>query len=166
MILLNYQLPLATMVVSEPKENYKNEKPQYRNWGTKGGANYNWQNKKILIIDTDPVNCELLRMLFKSTLATTDVKSGPVAILNYKHEINSYELVILEVYLKGVNGIELLENIKKQDKSIPIVIYSVLNQSEIIEKCMELGCSVYLVKPDDVGRLLSVCDKVLSNLKI
>ena len=62
---------------------------------------------------------------------------------------NSYDLVLLDVLMPGVNGLEVLINARKNydvDK-LPIIMVSSFDDVESISKCLQLGANEYLPKP-------------------
>jgi CheY-like chemotaxis protein len=66
------------------------------------------------------------------------------------HQQNGQYLLLMDVRLPDVNGIEVLEKIKKhpQLKKIPVIMLTAADDSKTIERCHDLGCSIYIVKPD------------------
>ncbi len=60
-------------------------------------------------------------------------------------------LLLLDLYMPVVSGMEVLEQLKKDDnlKKIPVVVLSISDDPEQIEHCYEIGCSKYIIKPVD-----------------
>ena len=71
-------------------------------------------------------------------------------------EGNETDLVISDINMPLMNGVELLENfrISGLHKNIPVIILSGVNDSGIQRKCERLGALAYLVKPFDPRKLL------------
>ncbi len=58
-------------------------------------------------------------------------------------------VVLLDINLPGMDGIELLRRIKADEthKNIPVILLTTTNDPRDIAMCYELGCSVYITKP-------------------
>jgi CheY-like chemotaxis protein len=71
-------------------------------------------------------------------------------------EGNQVDLIISDINMPHMDGIELLENFKVSGlyKTIPVIILSGVSDSHIKRKCEGLGALAYLVKPFDPGKLL------------
>ncbi len=85
---------------------------------------------------------EALDFLFaQGKYADADVRNGP-------------NLVLLDLRLPKVDGIEVLEKIKSDErtKAIPVVVLTSSRQEPDIEKCYQLGANSYIVKPVDFDK--------------
>lgn len=71
-------------------------------------------------------------------------------------------LILLDINLPDISGIELLTRIKKDPRfaSIPVVILTGSNEDEDIQRSYDLGASSYLVKPIFNDALMLVIDKL------
>jgi DNA-binding response OmpR family regulator len=58
------------------------------------------------------------------------------------------DIILLDILLPGLNGFQVLEKVKANDKSknIPVILLSNLGQKEDIEKGVKLGAAKFLVK--------------------
>lgn len=116
---------------------------------------------EVLLVDDNFTDAELtIRELKKHNMANNliHVKNGREA-LDFIFGIGSYEgvrdvsfppkLVLLDIQMPKVNGIEVLEIIKSDSRtrSIPVVILTSSKESPDIQKCYALGANSYLVKP-------------------
>ena len=63
--------------------------------------------------------------------------------------INSYDLIILDLNLPSMDGIDILETIRKEDKEQRILILSARSSVEDRVKGLDLGANDYLIKPFD-----------------
>lgn len=86
-------------------------------------------------------------------------------------QINKQDyILLLDISISGVDGIELLEKIKQNEilKRIPVIILTATDNPQTIEQCHDLGCSTYIVKPMEqedfeetvhkIGHFLSVVE--------
>jgi two-component system response regulator AtoC len=71
------------------------------------------------------------------------------------------DVVILDVMMPGIDGIETLRRIRDLDESLPVVMLSVVGKASAIVQAMELGATDYLNKPFGEEELLATLGKVL-----
>ncbi|MDM8555183.1 response regulator [Desulfococcaceae bacterium HSG7] len=71
-------------------------------------------------------------------------------------------LVLLDLNLPVINGINVLKRMKKKDatKKIPVIILTTSDDNRDITKCYELGCNVYVTKPVDYGQFSAAIQKL------
>lgn len=67
---------------------------------------------------------------------------------------NKYDLYILDINVPGFSGHEILEQIRKKDKNLPVIIVSAQLDIDNISKAYELGCNDYLKKPFELEELI------------
>lgn len=79
----------------------------------------------------------------------------------YLYDINSYDLIILDLNLPKIDGIEVLKRIRQEDSQIKILILSA--RSEISDRILGLnqGANDYLVKPFDFDELVARINNLL-----
>jgi len=120
---------------------------------------------KILVIDDDLAMCRYL-----STLLTEENYQVNWA-LNWQEafsQIKSFNphLVILDILIPGMNGLEILMKIKEMKKNLPVIILSGCGQTNAIVLSMKLGAADYISKPFDPDELKVNIKKVLENYKL
>jgi len=103
---------------------------------------------KILIIEDDKFLRELIVMKLskEATFVVVDAIDGEQGIKKAKEE--KPDLILLDLILPGIDGFEVLSQIKSDPSisSIPVIILSNLGQKEDIEKGLALGASGYMIK--------------------
>ena len=103
--------------------------------------------KKILIIEDDKFLRDLIvRKLIKEGYNVLKAINGEEGLKKVKEE--HPDLILLDLILPGINGFEILANVKENPKtsSIPVIVLSNLGQKEEIEKGINLGAIDYLIK--------------------
>jgi len=115
--------------------------------------------KKILLVEDDPNDVELtLTALEEYNLANeTAVVSDGAEALDYLYSKGEYStrpkgnpiVVLLDLKLPKINGIQVLEKIKsdKQLKTIPVCVLTSSKESHDLAECYKLGVNAYVVKP-------------------
>ena len=65
------------------------------------------------------------------------------------------DLILLDIYMPGINGLELLSQLRKTDKNIDVIIVSAAKDSISIKKALQYGAVDYLIKPFEFERFNS-----------
>jgi len=118
----------------------------------------------ILVVDDQSQNIELLEAyLAPQGYEVVKAVSGKEAM--EKLSKNQIDLILLDVMMPGMSGIEVLKNLRAAEltKAIPVVMVTVLKETEDKVKALEAGCDDFISKPVDKIELLA---RVKSILKI
>jgi diguanylate cyclase (GGDEF)-like protein len=102
----------------------------------------------ILIVDDNVTNCEVLqRRLSMQGLSCRTAYDGNTAIAEVFKK--TPDLILLDVILPDINGLELLKTFRKEhsSESLPVIMVSAFNDVDSISKCIQLGAQDYLPKP-------------------
>ena len=102
----------------------------------------------VLIVDDNKTNCEVLeRRLSQNGLSCRVAFDGTTAIKEV--EAKTPDLILLDVMLPDINGLELLKRFRKNHErdELPIIMVSAFNDVDSTAKCIKLGASDYLPKP-------------------
>lgn len=118
----------------------------------------------ILMAEDDPGHATLVRRNLRRAGIVNDVvwvKNGREA-LDFIHSEGSYTghkhaellVVLLDINMPVMDGVEALRQLKADDRTrkIPIVMLTTTDDPREIERCYELGCSVYVTKPVEYER--------------
>lgn len=119
------------------------------------------ENKlKIAVIDDDPVIQQILQATFARINADTEVFNSGIEFMN---KINSQEfnLVILDIFMPGISGFDIITNLHNRNYKAPIVVYSSATQREVVIQALSLGARSYLVKPQKPEALLQKVQELL-----
>lgn len=102
----------------------------------------------ILVIDDHEVMRKFLETALKKNYNVVVKKDGLEA-LHWLEEGNMTDLVIADINMPNMDGIEFLKNIKASTfhHSIQVIMLSARNKSDDRIKCLEAGAVDYLVKP-------------------
>ncbi len=102
----------------------------------------------VLIVDDNKTNCEVLeRRLTQNGLSCRVALDGTTAIKEV--DAKTPDLILLDVMLPDINGLELLKRFRKNHDrdELPIIMVSAFNDVDSTAKCIKLGASDYLPKP-------------------
>ena len=122
--------------------------------------------KKILVIDDEPAMHQLLKVILEGDgfeLVGPEEQGGAGNSIEGKQP----DLIILDIMMPEVDGFQILEGLKKDEetKRIPVIILSVRNIEEDINKALSMGADLYMTKPFDPSTLLDNVHAVLSNME-
>ncbi len=115
---------------------------------------------KILIVDDDSINIELLENILKDKYALKSVDSGETALSVYKDY--SPELILLDIMMPGINGIEICRTIRADKEfSCKIILLSGKNQVDERLEGYEAGADDYVTKPFIIEELEAKIEAIL-----
>ncbi|MCH1626202.1 response regulator [Ferdinandcohnia quinoae] len=109
-------------------------------------------SEKILIVDDQYGIRILLNEVFqKEGYKTFQAANGVQAIdIVNKH---SPDLVLLDMKIPGMDGIEILKRLKKIDKNIQVIIMTAYGELDMIQEAKELGAITHFAKPFDIDEI-------------
>ncbi|WMT42141.1 response regulator [Paenibacillus sp. D2_2] len=119
----------------------------------------------ILVVDDEAIVCQGIKEYLElSDLSITQVltASNGYEALDYLR-IESIDLVLTDIQMDGMNGIELMESILSEKPDIPVVVISAHDEFEYAQQCIRLGARDYLIKPVQLSQLTEVVGAELSN---
>lgn len=119
---------------------------------------------KILIVDDDTLLQNSLNYIMADKYDTLIAGSGEKAIRILEN--HSIDLVLLDIRLPGMDGVETLEKIKKMNQETVVVMMTAYEDVKTVIKSMKTGAFDYLVKPLDIDELDVIIEKALGNLKL
>ena len=122
--------------------------------------------EKILIVDDEPDMLKLLEMIIreKTSCGTVTTNNPFEAIELLKRE--GFDLVITDLKMPGMDGIELLEAIKSIEEDMPVIIVTAYGTVESAIESMGKGSFDFITKPFKKEQILFTIDKALKWLKL
>jgi len=120
---------------------------------------------KILIVDDDTAHLAMLETVIRGMGYTvTKVTDGEDAIRVVTKV--PFDLILMDVRMTHIGGIEALEQIKGFNPSIPIIIMTAYSSVDKAVKAMKLGAYDYLTKPLNFEELKITFERAMSHLKL
>ncbi len=120
---------------------------------------------KVLVVEDDPmvrmINEQYVRMN-KDFCIASSVKNGQEA-LDYIKE-NNVDLVILDVFMPFMNGVEFLKKLREQKLKTEVIMVTAANDTATLEETMHLGVIDYLVKPFALERFQVALEKFTAKM--
>ncbi len=110
--------------------------------------------RKILIVEDDPDIAQLITMhVTEAGFTSIHVDNGEKGLALFKQ--SSPDLLVLDIMLPGINGLELCKRIRKQNEHIPMLMLTAKSTELDRVLGLELGADDYLVKPFSVVELMA-----------
>ena len=113
----------------------------------------------ILVVDDDPGVRESFRLILEDHYDVVDVPDGPSALDVVR--ASPMDLVLLDIRLPGMDGIEVLERIKTIDERVEVILVTAVKTVRTAVAAMKLGAFDYLTKPFEEDELLSLASRAL-----
>ena len=115
---------------------------------------------QILIVDDDPAICEYMRTLLEKDGFAVKTLSDPTLV---EPEIrqNSYHVIILDLMMPKLDGIEVLKRIRAIDTDIAVVIFTAHPNLDSAVASMKLDAIDYIKKPFNVDEFREVLARVM-----
>lgn len=120
--------------------------------------------RKILVVDDDKDTCHTLgEILSEEGYQTFSALSGRSALNTLKKK--KPDLVLLDIKMPKMDGIEVLQRIKKIDRDIVVVMITAYGALDTAKDAMRLGAYDYVTKPFDLNLIKAVIRDALSEKK-
>lgn len=113
----------------------------------------------VLIVDDNPIFLETTETILKIKGFGTDTATTGEIALNKLSNEEKYHLILLDLGLPDVNGLDLLEKIKEKNLETPVYIITGEEKIQTAVKAMKLGAEDYLVKPVKSEKLVALAEK-------
>jgi adenylate cyclase len=104
----------------------------------------------LLVVDDNPLNRDLLsRQLARRGYEVATADSGAAALQLLEEQ--SFDLVLLDILMPGIDGVEVLRRIRAQPRlaAMPVMMTSSLDEIDSVIRCLEIGAADYVTKPFD-----------------
>lgn len=116
--------------------------------------------EKILIVDDNEVmRFTLTELLEESGFESNAVGDGIAALEEVKN--NFYDLVILDLRLPGMNGLEILRKIKLSNKTLPVIMLTAFGEITTAVQAIKQGAHDFITKPFDNEAIIISIRKAL-----
>lgn len=118
-------------------------------------------DKKIMLVD----DAAFMRMTIKNCLSKAgytnliEAADGQIALESYQNE--KPDLVIMDITMPNMDGIQALQAIKAVDPNAKVVMCSAMGQESMVVDAIHLGALDFIVKPFKPDRILQTVSKIL-----
>ncbi|MBW2056602.1 MAG: heavy metal response regulator transcription factor [Deltaproteobacteria bacterium] len=119
---------------------------------------------RILFVEDDKSIARFVRKGLRENYMAVDVAyDGEEGMFLALHE--AYDLLILDIMLPKIDGIEILKSLRETGKDTPVIFLTAKDRERDIVKGLNLGADDYMVKPFSINELLARVRAVLRRMK-
>jgi DNA-binding NtrC family response regulator len=117
--------------------------------------------RTILVVDDEPGYRDMLEWsLRRDDVHVDTARDGQEAMRRLDQA--SYALVLTDITMPGVNGLKLLERVKKSNPSVPVILMTGFGSVETAVTAMKRGADDFILKPFDVNVLAERIHELLT----
>ena len=120
------------------------------------------KNGKILIVDDqNGIRVLLMEVFNNEGYRTFQASNGKLALQIVREE--SPDLVLLDMKIPGMDGLDILKHIKEMNISIKVIMMTAYGELDMIKEATELGAIMHFTKPFDIDELRMAVKRQLSS---
>lgn len=116
--------------------------------------------KKVLVVEDNLINQELLsEILIRLDYAVDVADNGKIAVERVEKE--KYDLILMDLQMPEMDGIEAAQHIREKNKDVPIIAITASLLHSDHNKCSEAGMNGYLTKPYTFDQVKEIVSKYI-----
>ena len=121
----------------------------------------------LLYVEDDPHTREgtlsILHEIFPTIYVACDGEEG---LALYRENAQKIDLIITDLTMPKLNGLEMIERIRETNKEIAIIVFSAHNESSYFAQTIELGVDGYLIKPLKSSQLFQTLSRTVEKISL
>lgn len=102
-------------------------------------------NRVLVVDDEESVRSVMTTYLDRHGYKVAEAESGPLALAQL--ETFHPEIILLDIRMPGMDGLQTLEKIKARDSEIPVIMVTATTDEDIARETIQLGACDYIIKP-------------------
>jgi len=117
----------------------------------------------ILVVEDNKDSREMIKTLLSISgngYRVVAVETAAEALVLDARE--PFDLYILDIWLPGMDGLSLCRRLRERDRKQPIIFFSAMVQTTDRDYVLQAGADEFLIKPQDIDRLLPVVSELLA----
>lgn len=121
------------------------------------------EQKKILVVDDDTAHAKMLQTLLTDWgYGIILADDGDVAV--EKVETTGFDLILMDMKMVKMSGMEALQRIKSFNPSLPVIIMTAYSSVQTAVKALKIGAYDYLTKPLDFDKLQLTIERIFESI--
>jgi len=116
---------------------------------------------RVLVVDDDRAVCKTIRRMLEPLGYLLDVAHEGIRGIECLYA-RSADLVLLDLNMPAMNGVEFLKHLRKMDSNVPVIIVTGYPQSKLMYEAMQYGPILLLSKPIGKQQLLTTVEAVIN----
>ncbi len=122
--------------------------------------------EKILIVDDEPDMLKLLSMIIRDkTPYEITTTNNPVEAVELVRN-GSFDVVITDLKMPGLDGLQLLEEVKKRDEDVPVIIITAYGTIDAATEAIQKGGFDFITKPFKKEQIIFTIEKAIKWLRV
>ena len=118
------------------------------------------ENPRILICDDEEGIRESLKLILSDHYDLVLTEDGPQC-LDFLDKVKNLRLVLLDIKMPQINGLEVLEHIKEKRPDLKVIVVTGYQSVEMASEAIHLGASGYITKPFKSEEILATVEKAI-----
>ena len=119
---------------------------------------------KILIVDDEIDICDCMKKFLSLKGHGVDIAINGIEAVD-KIRQNRPHVIFLDVFMPGMNGFDVLKEIKKIDSSIKVIIVTAVRNEQLFKEAFKIGASEFICKPIDFKFLEDVLTAKIKDIE-
>ena len=112
-----------------------------------------------MIVDDEPHICEAVKITLEAEgFKVLTALSGPECLEKLKSE--SVDMILIDFFMPGMNGIEVLKKIRQNYGSLPVIIMTAYWEKDLVIEALRNGCNSFIEKPFTLTQLMQEIERV------
>lgn len=116
----------------------------------------------IWVVDDDKMNLQMASDILKDSYSIFTLDSGEELFIELRNIIP--DLILLDLVMPGMSGLEVMTSLKKNDKykDIPVVFLTAAQSAEVETECLQAGAEDFVTKPFVPAVLISRVERIIA----
>lgn len=123
------------------------------------------QNYTIVVIEDDPLVNSTVKGILSSKYNKVATYTDAALGIDELHIVGP-DLILLDIFLGHANGLDILEQLRKQGYTMPVIIMTAFSDIKMAVRAMRLGAEDFIVKPLDLEQLEVAVERALKNFDL
>lgn len=120
-----------------------------------------YNGQKVLVVEDNYISFKLIDAYFaRSNLVLINAEDGLQALEIFKSDPD-IQLILMDIQLPGLNGLEVTKAIRKFNSEIPIIAATANAFDDDKHACLQAGCNKFITKPINFNELFELMDLFL-----
>ena len=122
-------------------------------------------NKKVLVVEDNKINQMITKKILEKNKMVCDVADNGMDAIKLVKE-NEYDIILMDIHMPGISGIEATQDIRKFNKGLPIIALTAVTIDENLDDFYRAGFNEIIPKPFKTEEFFEKIYKTLESRKM
>ncbi|MBW2936597.1 response regulator [Aureisphaera sp. CAU 1614] len=123
------------------------------------------ENKKVLVVEDNKINQMITKKILEKNKMVCDVADNGMDAIKLVKE-NEYDIILMDIHMPGISGIEATQDIRKFNKGLPIIALTAVTIDENLDDFYRAGFNEIIPKPFKTEEFFEKIYKTLESRKM